>query len=190
MLHVGTRPFRDCQPQAPVCQLTFASDEGLTRRALRDPEAHGSDILEDPDFVLETMVYDSKHYSLSNRRLLCLKQALPQCRQNGEMQRAHELEHVRVRVRPLHIQSEWTNTPKGATSVLWKFCKSFTTMACATTTTTKIPPQSPKPLPTPRRPPSLPSRGSLVADSLQHSTKELSMNVFGLSSAAQVTLES
>ena len=120
MLHVGTRPFRDCQPQAPVCQLTFASDEGLTRRALRDPEAHGSDILEDPDFVLETMVYDSKHYSLSNRRLLCLKQALPQCRQNGEMQRAHELEHVRVRVRPLHMQSEWTKTRKTSPRLAFK----------------------------------------------------------------------
>ena len=31
--------------------------------ALKDPEAHGLDILKDPNFVLDTVVYDSKYYS-------------------------------------------------------------------------------------------------------------------------------
>ena len=68
------------------------------------------DPLRDPNFVLQTVVYDSKMCSLSNRRLFCLKQALIQCRRQGRRQRAQKLETVQVQIRPLHVRSYCTGT--------------------------------------------------------------------------------
>ena len=61
----------------------------------------------------QSAMQGSKHYSVSNQRVFCLKQALLECRQNGQTQRAQDLDRVWVRSHPLHMLIEWSKIRRG-----------------------------------------------------------------------------